>query len=458
MAAQGARGGARRDGNLGAVGANFDAPRHAASGAPRQAPPCGEEEDAFFEVALSDESSDEQQGDAKEPRRKQQDPTAGRLVLKRDKYGFMLTEEAFQELKSYLDRYKYVHPARVQRWQELLGAEELGSTNSGYYESLLALEHRYQYNVLRQIRMDMTRTFPNNAFFLALNGLERLERILVAYAVRNPDVGYCQGMNYIAGFLLVMLEEEDAARSQEAFQTPLTAAQKEERVFWMLVCIVERKMYNRGYYLRKSEMFALKMDCLVLKRLTQQLQPLVYRRISEFPKCPIFMVLSASWFITLFIDSLPSEALIKVWDAYALEGRVVLFRVAIAILRLCEDAVLGASDVNIVAVVRSRTRTFYNCAELMDTAFSQELVAAITADGIAETKRAIYSEMVHAYERSIGWWEYCVSGRLARGVSGDAPAPAAHEYLSRALDDHDAQPAAAAPGPPASLAKQCALM
>eukprot|EP01065_Artemidia_motanka_P036128 TRINITY_DN44028_c0_g1_i1.p1 TRINITY_DN44028_c0_g1~~TRINITY_DN44028_c0_g1_i1.p1 ORF type:complete len:429 (+),score=144.15 TRINITY_DN44028_c0_g1_i1:54-1340(+) len=376
----------------------------------------------FFDIDLGD-SSDDEQGDEL---RRQHD----RVVLKRDKYGFPLTDEAFQELKTYLDRHKYVHPTRVQRWQELLGASELLSENAGYYEALVASEDRYQYNVLRQIRMDMSRTFPGNSFFTALNGVERLERILVAYSVRNPEVGYCQGMNYIAGFLLVMVEEEDAARSQEAFQTALSPVEKEERVFWMLVCIVERRMYSRGYYMSKSEMFALKMDCLVLKRLTRQLQPQVYKRISEFPRCPIFMVLSASWFITLFIDSLPSEALLKVWDAFALEGRVVLFRVAIAILRLCEDAILSASDVNIVADVRRRTKSFFNCEELIDTAFSAEIVAAVTPDGIAQTKRDIYSEMVHVYERSLGWWEFCLGSRPTGKAYGQAEDERAAESAS----------------------------
>eukprot|EP00756_Hemistasia_phaeocysticola_P043570 Hpha_TRINITY_DN17153_c0_g1::TRINITY_DN17153_c0_g1_i1::g.146794::m.146794/K19953/GRTP1, TBC1D6, MSB3_4; TBC1 domain family member 6 len=375
-----------------------------------------EDGDFFEELDLGCGDEDDDQAPDKKP------DLSSRVVLKRDKYGFLLTEEAFQELKSYLDRNRYTHPSRVQRWAELVGAEELLQSNPGYYAGLLGCEHLFQYHVLRQIRMDMARTFPSNAFFQALDGLQRLERILVAYAARNPDVGYCQGMNYIAGFLLLMVEEEDAARCHEAHHVPLTAVQKEERVFWLLVCIVERRCYNRGYYIAKAEMFSLKMDCLVLKRLTQQLQPRVHKRINEFPKCPIWMVLAASWFITLFIDSLPSEPLIKVWDAYALEGRVVLFRVAVALLRLSEDAVLNSSDVNIVSVVRNRTRSYYNCSELIDTAFSREIVGAVTADRIADIKRTIYADMLHTYERSIGWWEYCFHRRVApRGVLDAVP-------------------------------------
>jgi Rab-GTPase-TBC domain len=41
-------------------------------------------------------------------------------------------------------------------------------------------------------------------------GKSALRRVLRAYAMRNPEVGYCQGLNFIAGLLL-------QARSSTAF-------------------------------------------------------------------------------------------------------------------------------------------------------------------------------------------------------------------------------------------------
>lgn len=37
---------------------------------------------------------------------------------------------------------------------------------------------------------------------------ENLSRILFAYAVVNPKLDYCQGMNFIAGFLFLFLKDE----------------------------------------------------------------------------------------------------------------------------------------------------------------------------------------------------------------------------------------------------------
>jgi hypothetical protein len=37
---------------------------------------------------------------------------------------------------------------------------------------------------------------------------ENLSRILFSYAVVNPKLEYCQGMNFIAGFLFLFLKDE----------------------------------------------------------------------------------------------------------------------------------------------------------------------------------------------------------------------------------------------------------
>ena len=101
-----------------------------------------------------------------------------------------------------------------------------------------------------QIEKDLHRTFPGHPIMDA-SGRSALRRVLAAYSRRNPDVGYCQvnswtvvlllaaqtpggepqsmgpaltpaclqGMNFVAGCLLLFMDEEDA--------------------FWSLAVIVE---------------------------------------------------------------------------------------------------------------------------------------------------------------------------------------------------------------------------
>lgn len=70
-----------------------------------------------------------------------------------------------------------------------------------------------------EIEKDLHRTFPNNDNVSSADGLIVLRRVLIAYSVRNPTVGYCQSMNFIAAVLLMYLDEEQA--------------------FWVLAALVE---------------------------------------------------------------------------------------------------------------------------------------------------------------------------------------------------------------------------
>ena len=53
-----------------------------------------------------------------------------------------------------------------------------------------------------------------------------LRRVLVALSFKFPEVGYCQGMNFVCGMLLLLLEEEDA--------------------YWVMVTILEK--HTPTYY------------------------------------------------------------------------------------------------------------------------------------------------------------------------------------------------------------------
>ena len=63
---------------------------------------------------------------------------------------------------------------------------------------------------LMQIEKDLPRTFPKGPLKGSDTRKTALRRILAAYALRNPSVGYCQGLNFVAGMLLTSgMEEED---------------------------------------------------------------------------------------------------------------------------------------------------------------------------------------------------------------------------------------------------------
>jgi hypothetical protein len=94
-----------------------------------------------------------------------------------------------------------------------------------YYSTLC---HRQTPSSIKQIKMDLHRTLPNNRHFLKkTRRVEKLERVLIAYSLHNPSVGYCQGMNMVAAVCLLYLDEEDA--------------------FWCLVYIIEHLLPSNYY-------------------------------------------------------------------------------------------------------------------------------------------------------------------------------------------------------------------
>ena len=65
--------------------------------------------------------------------------------------------------------------------------------------------------LINAIRVDLCRTFPRREFFQVFENREKLGRILLSFGACRPQVGYCQGMNFLAGFLVALsggLEEE----------------------------------------------------------------------------------------------------------------------------------------------------------------------------------------------------------------------------------------------------------
>ncbi|GAB4813054.1 hypothetical protein N2152v2_000100 [Parachlorella kessleri] len=193
------------------------------------------------------------------------------------------------------------------------GAESLGSCRAKDW--------------LSQIEKDLHRTFPGHPLMDA-SGRETLRRILAAYARYNP-----RGMNFIAACFMLFMGEEEA--------------------FWSVAAVVEDLL--PGYF--DTRMVAPQASFPTLMAHLEQL---------EVDASSISM----QWFLCMFINSLPLESCLRVWDMLFFEGSpVVLLRVALALVDIYQKVLLECRECSdAYMLLQSMGPMTFDSSRLLDTA------------------------------------------------------------------------------------------
>lgn len=173
------------------------------------------------------------------------------------------------------------------------------------YKELLKQLTSQQHAIL----IDLGRTFPTHPYFSAQLGAGQLSlyNILKAYSLLDQEVGYCQGLSFVAGILLLHMGEEEA--------------------FNMLKFL----MFDMG--LRKQyrpDMIILQIQMYQLSRLLHDYHRDLYNHLEEHEIGP--SLYAAPWFLTVFASQFPLGFVARVFDMIFLQGSEVMFKVALSLL------------------------------------------------------------------------------------------------------------------------------
>uniref|UniRef100_A0A8C3WV05 TBC1 domain family member 1 n=1 Tax=Catagonus wagneri TaxID=51154 RepID=A0A8C3WV05_9CETA len=173
------------------------------------------------------------------------------------------------------------------------------------YKELLKQLTSQQHAIL----IDLGRTFPTHPYFSAQLGAGQLSlyNILKAYSLLDQEVGYCQGLSFVAGILLLHMGEEEA--------------------FTMLKFL----MFDMG--LRKQyrpDMTILQVQMYQLSRLLHDYHRDLYNHLEEHEIGP--SLYAAPWFLTVFASQFPLGFVARVFDMIFLQGSEVIFKVALSLL------------------------------------------------------------------------------------------------------------------------------
>ncbi|KAJ7334968.1 hypothetical protein JRQ81_012909 [Phrynocephalus forsythii] len=252
------------------------------------------------------------------------------------------------ELKSLL-RCGIPIERRPKVWRWIVNHRVKHIYSPGHYQNLLNKCEAAEHPASRQIELDLPRTLTNNKHFALPTSplLPKLRRILLAFSRQNPTIGYCQGLNRLAAIALLVLEDE-------------------ENAFWCLVHIIENLM-PPDYY--SNTLIGSQVDQRVFKDFLSMKLPRLTAHLEQH-RIDLALV-TFNWFLVVFVDSLISDILFRVWDAFLYEGTKVVFRYALAIFKYNEEAILRIQDsLEIYQYLRFFTKTICDGRKLMNIAFS----------------------------------------------------------------------------------------
>ncbi|XP_053548398.1 TBC1 domain family member 12 [Bombina bombina] len=176
---------------------------------------------------------------------------------------------------------------------------------------------------LELIKLDISRTFPSLYIFQKGGPYhDLLHSVLGAYTCYRPDVGYVQGMSFIAAVLILNLEEADAF---------IAFANLLNKPCQLAFFRVDHSMMLK--YFAAFEIFF------------EENLPKLFLHFNSYSLTPdIYLI---DWIFTLYSKSLPLDFACRVWDVFCRDGEEFLFRTALGILRLYEDILLQMDFIHI---------------------------------------------------------------------------------------------------------------
>lgn len=197
-------------------------------------------------------------------------------------------------------------------------------------EEQLASCNEHGEDTLQLVGLDVSRTFPQLGIFQAGGPYHiLLQNILGAYVCYRPDLGYVQGMSFIAAILLLNMDECQAfIVFGNLVNSPCLSA------FYSLDTSVMAK-----YYLAFSQLLLTHLPKLAKHFAKLGLRPELYM---------------LDWIMTLFSKAAPLDLTCRIWDLLFRDGEQFLFKAALGILSIFQDQLMEEQDFILLAQFLAR--------------------------------------------------------------------------------------------------------
>ncbi|KAG9268379.1 TBC1 domain family member 12-like [Astyanax mexicanus] len=222
------------------------------------------------------------------------------------------------------------------------------------------------------IKLDIFRTFPSLYIFQKGGPYhDLLHSVLGAYTCYRPDVGYVQGMSFIAAVLILNLEEADAF---------IAFANLLNKPCQMAFFRVDHDLMLK--YFAAFEVFF------------EENLPKLFQHFQNNSLTPDFYLID--WIFTLYSKSLPLDVACRVWDLFCRDGEEALFRTGLGILRLYQDVLLQMDFIHSAQFLsrlpeNTPAHTLFNCIAnthmISNNRRWNQVFSALIKDGPKETDK-----------------------------------------------------------------------
>ena len=195
--------------------------------------------------------------------------------------------------------------------------------------------------VCDEIGRDLHRTFYIEKFRTG-NGRDMLKNVLTAVGFVRPEIGYCQGMNFIAGALINLIDDE-------------------EKSFWIFLCFIDNIQLNL-LYLRNMPDFLIRV--YQLKKLIEFYFPKLGNHLKRNQiNLDLFF---SKWLLTIFSNYLPFDVLYKVWDVFIIDKWKALFKFCMILLDFMKEKLMKM-DLNLFS-------QYFRSSELLTSLSFEEII------------------------------------------------------------------------------------
>eukprot|EP00123_Amoebidium_parasiticum_P015748 comp23130_c0_seq1/m.37300 comp23130_c0_seq1/g.37300 ORF comp23130_c0_seq1/g.37300 comp23130_c0_seq1/m.37300 type:complete len:1074 (-) comp23130_c0_seq1:402-3623(-) len=285
----------------------------------------------------------------------------------------------------------------------------------GTYKNLLTHSSPYE----AEIKRDVARTFPTHPKFSNRDGPGQtaLFNIMKVYSLYDKDLGYCQGLAFIVGVLLMHMEEEEAFTTLTYMMNVLNLRELFLPVMEpLLVCLYQ------------------------LSRIVYDRYPKLHGHLSEFGiRASMY---ASQWFLTLFASQFHLPLVFRVMDIMMVEGSTFLLRMSLALLQTHQDDILKHRDFeDVLAYLKyglpnahTHAGTGDNSANINAQNYANEMRKR--SESIGSKMDAIISSETRKLEDSISTAE--LEAKNLSSFNGDnpldgtegLPAPASHSSIN----------------------------